>query len=392
MRKLSVLVIHNQYQQPGGEDAVVRAEAGMLRRAGHHVMEFTRRNAVIAQYKPWQKASLCVSTTWNQNAYAEIRKVIAEERPDVAHCHNLLPLVSPAAYYACKSEGVRVVQTLHNYRLLCPSGALYAGGRICDDCTRSLASGIKRGCYRDSRLQTATLAMMLGAHRLLGTWRRTVDAYVALNQFARDYFVAAGLPAEKIHVKPNFLLDDPAPRCGTADYALFVGRLAAEKGVLEMLSAWQQLPHIPLFVAGDGPMRERVQHLLRQPSTAHIKLLGQVSADDVTAQMKNARFLVFPSRWYEPFPMTLLQAAACGLPAVAACIGGVPEVVVEGKTGLLFDPHNLEGLVAKADWAWCHPVEMAAMGSAARRLYQQKYTAESNYELLMNVYQAALSN
>ncbi len=392
MRKLKVLVIHNQYQQPGGEDVVVRAEVGLLRRAGHHVVEFMRNNASIAEFNPLQKAWLLASTTWNRRAYSQIQQVIAQERPDIAHCHNLLPLVSPAAYYACKSAGVPVVQTLHNYRLRCPTGTLYAGGQICDDCAHGLARGVARGCYRESHLQTATVAMMLGTHRLLGTWERSVDAYVALNRFARDYFVSAGLPAAKVHVKPNFLLDDPTPRTCAGDYALFVGRLAPEKGVLEMLEAWLRLPHIPLVVVGDGPLRDEAWRKAGESGSAHIKLLGQLSADDTQERMKRARFLVFPSRWYEPFPMTLLEAAACGVPAVAAGIGGVPELVVDGQSGLLFDPQDFAGLAEKADWAWTHPAEMAAMGSAARSLYQEKYTAEKNYELLMGIYQSALLN
>ena len=300
--------------------------------------------------------------------------------------------MSPAAYYACKSAGVPVVQTLHNYRLGCPTGTLYADGQICDDCARGLTYGVARGCYRQSRLQTATVAMMLGTHRLLGTWERSVDAYVALNRFARDYFVAGGLPEGKVHVKPNFLLDDPVPRGGAGDYALFVGRLAPEKGVLEMLEAWQRLPHVPLVVVGDGPLRDDAARRVEESGSAHVTLLGRLCADDTLVRMKRARFLVFPSRWYEPFPMTLLEAAACGLPAVAAGIGGVPELVLEGQSGLLFDPQNLAGLAEKADWAWTHPAEMAAMGLAARSLYQEKYTADKNYELLLSIYQAALSN
>ena len=182
--------------------------------------------------------------------------------------------------------------------------------------------------------------MMLGIHRLLGTWTRKVDAYVALSQFARDCFVAGGLPAEKVHVKPNFLPESPVSRARPGDYALFVGRLSPEKGVLEMLQAWHHLSHIPLVVVGDGPLYDPASRLVRQSGSTHIKLLGQLNADDTQAQMKSARFLVFPSRWYEPFGMTLLEAAACGVPAVASRIGGVPELVVEGETGLLFDPQQ----------------------------------------------------
>ena len=390
MRKLSVLVIHNQYQQHSGEDVVVTAEMEMLRQAGHRVVPFIRSNAAIAGFSPLQNVSLAVNATWNRKADAQMRELIARERPDIAHCHNLVPLISPAAYSACKTAGLPVVQTLHNYRLLCPSATLYSGERICEDCTRSLLHGVARGCYRESRLQTATLGAMLGTHRLLGTWSRSVDAYVALSHFTRDYFVAAGLPADKLHVKPNFLLHAPAPCAGLGEYALFVGRLVSEKGVLEMLQAWQRLSHIPLMVVGDGPLRDQTSRMMSGSISTHVRLLGQLSADDARAWMKNARFLVFPSRWYEPFGMTLLEAAACGVPAVAARIGGVPELVIEGQTGLLFDPQNSDELAAKANWAWNHPAEMAAMGSTARQLYQQKYSAERNYERLMDIYQAVL--
>ncbi len=170
MRKLSVLVIHNQYQQPGGEDVVVQAEVELLRRAGIAFLQFTQNNATLANCTPLEKAALFVTTTWNRKAYSTIRDLIAKERPDVVHCHNLLPQVSPAAYYACQSTGVPVVQTLHNYRLFCPAGTFFHNGRICDDCTRSLAYAVKQGCYRSSRLQTATVAMMLAFHRLRETW------------------------------------------------------------------------------------------------------------------------------------------------------------------------------------------------------------------------------
>jgi len=392
VRKLSVLVIHNQYQQPGGEDAVVRAEIEMLQRAGHRVVPFVRSNTAIAEYNLTQKAALFVNTTWNRSTHAHLRKLIAKERPDVVHCHNLMPLMSPSVYEACKSADVPVVQTLHNYRLLCPAATLYRSGQACDNCLRGLCSAVMRGCYRNSHLQTAAVAVMLGTHRRLGTWECSVDAYVALSQFAHDRFLAGGLPAGKVHVKPNFLSDNPMPRESPGDYGLFVGRLSPEKGVLEMLQVWLQLAHIPLVVVGGGPLFEQAARLVCRSGCTHIKLLGQLNGSDTRAQMQHARFLVFPSRWYEPFGMALIEAAACGVPALAANIGGVPELVGDGQTGLLFDPDNPDELAEKANWAWAHPVEMSAMGSAARQRYRERYTPEKNYELLMNIYQAALSN
>jgi glycosyltransferase involved in cell wall biosynthesis len=389
MQSLSVLVIHNRYQQPGGEDAVVRAEVDLLRSAGNRVVVYTRNNCDIAGYGPLQKASLLASTTWNRRTYIDICALIREHRPDIAHCHNFLPLVSPSAYYACKSAGVPVVQTLHNYRLLCPAGTLFANGRRCESCLRGTASAVRRGCYRDSRLQTAAVSLMLGAHRLRGTWNRSVDAYIAPSAFCRDYFVAAGLPEEQVHLKRNFLAHDPGQRTDHADYALFVGRLSPEKGVLEMIEAWRQLPEVKLLVAGDGPLYYEARGTARR-TNGHVEILGQLTPDETLACIRGARFLVFPSRWYEPFGMGLLEAAACGVPAIASRIGAIPELVADHHTGLLFDPDNFGELVERVRWAWTHPADMDKMGSAARQFYLQNFTTEQNYEALMGIYRTML--
>ena len=392
MQSPSVLVIHNQYQQFGGEDAVVRAEVDLLRRTGHRVVQYVRDNAALANWPPLRKAPLFFSTTWDRSAYAEIRALIEKERPDIAHCHNLLPLVSPAAYYACKSAGVPVVQTLHNYRLFCPAGTCFHQTAVCTKCTRSLTSSVRQACYRGSRPQTAALALMLTAHRWCGTWNHAVDAYLTPSSFCREYFIAAGLPEAKVHLKHNFLERDPGQRTNRGDYTLFAGRLSPEKGVLEMLDAWQRLPHVPLLVAGDGPLYDEARGLVKRSAGGHIKLLGQLDPQQTIAYMKGARFLIFPSRWYEPFGLALIEAAACGVPAIASRIGAIPELVIDNQTGMLFDPDDFGELIDKVQWAWTHPVELDAMGSAARRLYEREFTAEKNYQALMNVYHKVACN
>jgi len=392
MRNLSVLVIHNRYQQAGGEDAVVRAEVELLRTAGHRVLQYVRDNSVIANYPPLRKAALFLSTTWDRHAYAAIRALLQKERPDIAHCHNLLPLVSPAAYYACKSAGVPVVQTLHNYRLFCSAGTRFLQGRVCEKCNRAVGRAVRRGCYRNSQLQTAAVALMLRAHRWCGTWSHAVDAYLAPSRFCRDYFVCAGLPQAKVHLKPNFLARDPGRQTGRGQYALFAGRLSPEKGVLEMIEVWRRLPHIPLVIAGDGPLYNDARCLVERSASRHIKLLGHLDPQQALAQMKGARFLLFPSLWYEPFGMGLIEAAACGVPSIASRIGAIPEIVVENQTGLPFDPQNFNQLADKAEWAWNHAEEMDTMGSAARQLYERNFTAERNYEALMSVYRTVVRN
>ncbi len=391
MQTPGVLVIHNRYQQSGGEDAVVRAEIDLLRSRGHRVVTYIRDNAEIANYSAVRKASLFVSTTWNGETYNQIRELIRTERPHIAHCHNFLPLVSPAAYYACQSAGIPVVQTLHNYRLFCPAGTLFSDGEICQRCRRSLLAGVRRRCYRGSCLQTAAVSLMLTTHRMQATWARCVHAYLTPSRFCRDYFVAAGLPGARVHLQPNFLAHDPGQRSGRGEFALFLGRLSAEKGVLELVEAWQHLPEIPLLIAGEGPLHHQVQAAAHGGGTK-IQMLGNVSPQEVLARINGARFLVFPSRWYEPFGMALLEAAACGVPAIASRIGAIPELVSHRRTGLLFDPDDFSQLVQQVRWAWQHPEEMEEYGRAARQMYLRHFTAARNYELLMQIYQQLLRN
>jgi len=379
MSNPSVLVIHNRYQQPGGEDAVVRAEVADLCRRRHRVIQYTRDNAEIADYGRLRKGSLPLSAVWNPRTHTELRSLIRRERPDVAHIHNFFPLVSLAAHHACKSLGVPVMQTLHNYRLLCPAATLYAHGYRCADSLHKGAPCVRRGCYRNSKSQTAAVCGMLAAHRLAGSWHRCVDAYFVPSNFCRERFAAAGLPANKLAVKPNFLPEDPGPRTSRGDYALFVGRLSPEKGVLEMVRAWAQLTEIPLLIAGGGPLRPQLQQAIAV-TKGRVELLGQQTPTEIVGRLKAARFLVFPSRWYEPFGMALLEAAACGLPAIASRIGAVPELVADCETGLLFDPDNFDGMVRHARWAWSHAAEMEQMGRAARRLYLQNFTPDQSYD------------
>lgn len=390
MSKISLLIVHNQYRQPGGEDAVVCAEVAELRRRGHRVIEYTRENSDIERYAWLHRTTLGLSATWNPQTYADLRRLIRQKRPDILHIHNFFPLVSPAAHYAAKSYGVPVVQTLHNYRLSCPAATLFARGERCRRCARNRVAGILRGCYRNSRAQTGAVSLMLGSHRLAGTWDRCVDAFLVPSRFCRDYFVASGLPPHKLHVKPNFLAGDPGQRTAHSDYALFVGRLSPEKGVMEMADAWQRIPAAPLLIAGDGPLRGRLERSAVCMS-GRVQLLGHLAADETVAAIKAARFLVFPSRWYEPFGMALLESAACGVPVIASRIGAIPELVVHHKTGLLFDPDNVDELVEQIRWAWSHPGEMEQMGDAARQLWLESFTADKSYEVLMRVCQAVLN-
>jgi glycosyltransferase involved in cell wall biosynthesis len=389
---VNVLVVHNHYQHAGGEDEVFRAETALLRRAGHDVTEYTRTNDEITLNGVISRAQLAVGTVWSRREADAIRRSIRRVRPDVVHFHNTFPLISPAAYHACVAEGVPAVQTLHNYRLTCPAATHFRAGTVCTACADDgLRHSIRHGCYRGSRAASTAVATMLTLHRALGTWRNAVDAYVVLSAFARDRFVASGLPSTKLFVKPNFLDPDPGEREQPGSGGLFVGRLWPEKGARTMVRAWRALaPLSSLTVIGDGPERQGLT--IEASGLPSVQFVGRQSRANTLTAMKSARYLVFPSEWYEGLPMTIVEAFACGVPVIASRLGTMAEVVTDGETGLLFNPGDAPDLAAKLRWADGHPEAMQRMGRAARAQYEQKYTASANLEQMLRIYEAAIVN
>jgi glycosyltransferase involved in cell wall biosynthesis len=318
---------------------------------------------------------------------------VSESKPDIAHFHNTFPLISPSVYYACAEAGVPVVQTLHNYRLLCPAATLMRKGRVCESCLgRPLPwPGVLRRCYRQSTAQSAALAAMLAAHRAMRTWNKKVDIYIALSEFAKLKFVQGRFPRDRIVVKPNFVHPDPRQKTSAGEYALFVGRLCEEKGVRILINAWRELAtNVPLCVVGDGRLREEMEAQIKKFGLSQITMLGEVPPDRVVHWMHGARFLVSPSLWYEGFPVTVAEAYACGLPVIASELGSLAEIVVPGRTGLHFKPGDAAELARAVDWAWSHNDHVQRMGRQARIEFERKYTAERNYRNLMRIYDQLL--
>jgi glycosyltransferase involved in cell wall biosynthesis len=387
-RVLRILLVHNRYQQPGGEDAVFRSEGALLRSQGHEVVEFVENNAWLNRVNPLEAA---VNTIWSCKTWRRIRALMQESKSDVAHFHNTFPIVSPAAYYACEEAGVPVVQTLHNYRLLCPNAVFFRYGYVCEDCLGKLVPwpGVLHRCYRGSRAATGAVATMLVVHRLLRTWQQKVDVFIALTEFARQKFIQGGLPADRIVVKPNFVHPDPGLGTHEGGYALFAGRLSPEKGVRTLLAAWERLGvGIPLKIVGDGPLARQVAETANR--NPRVEWLGSQPLERVYSLMGGAAVILVPSLWYEGFPRVIVEAYAKGTPVIASDLGALAELVEDGRTGLRFRPGNPEDLAAKVEWAWTHPRQLAEMGQEARREYELKYTAERNYEQLMEIYRLAI--
>lgn len=379
---IRVLVVHNAYQHKGGEDTVVEAEVTLLRSKGHEVELFVRHNDAIVNMP---RVAVVAQTVWSRPASNDFDQVVKDFKPDVVHVHNTFPLISPAIYWVAKRHRIPVVQTLHNFRLMCPQAMFLRNNQVCEDCLGTLPwRGALRGCYRNSKLQSTVLAGMLTIHRALGTWRNKVTRYIALNDFCRRKFIEGGLPAKRLVVKPNFV-DFPSPPASQRQGFLFVGRLSVEKGIQVLVDASLKLQNLDLRVAGTGPE----DHLLAR--SPQLKPLGALSGDQVREQMSQSQALVIPSIWYENFPRTIVEAFGCGLPVIASRIGALADIVQDGGTGLLFNPGDAEDLAAKIQWARDNPEQMAIMGLNARALYESQFTADINYQQLVAIYTDAIN-
>ncbi len=386
---MKILMVHNRYRVRGGEDESGDAEVALLRQRGHQVDLWELTNDDI---RSGELLRTGFETVWSRRSYSQVYEQLKQGAHDLLHVQNFFPQASPAVHYAAKAAGKPIVQSLRNYRLLCLNGFLFRDGHVCEDCLHTAVPwpGVVHACYRGSTMGSAAVASMLTVHRALHTWQRKVDVFIALAESFRGKLVHGGVPPDRIRVKPNFVLSDPGIGQHRGGFALFVGRLSPEKGVLSMIKAWNMLADIPLKIIGDGPLEEQVREAAS--GNANIQLLGRMPHDAALALMKDASMLIFPSEWYEGFGRSVIEAFATGLPVVTSNIGSPAELVGDGLTGLHFSAGDPADLAQKVRWACSHPGDLALMGRKARDEYELKYTAEVNYQMLMQIYQAAIEH
>jgi glycosyltransferase involved in cell wall biosynthesis len=383
---MRVLICHNFYQQGGGEDQVFAAEAELLRAHGHDVDTFSIRND---QIETMGKLKLAAATIWNSDSAGIIRDRVKDFEPQVVHFHNTFPLLSPAVYSAARDAGAAVVQTLHNYRLLCVAATLFRNGAPCEKCVgHTPLAGVLHSCYRGSKAASAVAAATLAAHRALGTYARHIDAFIPLTTFARNKFMQAGFDASRLHLKPNFIDPDPGPGQGAGNYALFVGRLCEEKGIRPLLAAWKIIGgKLPLKIIGDGPLADEVR---REAATnPSIEWLGKQTLATVIHHMGDAAVLVFPSLWYEGFPRTIVESYARGTPVAASDLGSMIELIEDNKTGIRFKPGDPENMAQKIQHLIANSA-LAEMRTAAREKFLTSYTATQNHTILIDIYHQAI--
>jgi len=390
---LKILLVHNYYQHRGGEDVVFELERDLLRREGHRVAEYCRSNDELHQLTLAGKIVAAKATVWARDSNRDLRAMLRQEKYDVVHVHNTFVQISPSIYWACHEADIPVVQTLHNYRLFCPSTNFVRDSHVCRECMEhGVWRGVRHACFHNSRTATASVALMLLVHRWFKTWTTCVDRYIALSNFARDQFVEAGLPPEKIHIKPNFVYPDPG--CGNEkqDFAVYLGRLSEEKGLKTLLSALKLLNgRVPLVLIGDGPLRASLEAQAASDQLSSVHFRGRLEHKEALDLVRRSRFLVLPSQCYETFGLSIAEAYACGVPVIASDLGSLAEIVDDGCTGLRFRPGDAADLAQKIAWAWDHAEAMATMGRAGRAKFESHYTSATNYAMLMDIYRTAIA-
>ena len=386
---MRVLIVHNRYQQRGGEDAVVASEGKLLAAHGLDVETLEESNDAIQGLKGKIDASASV-LFGAQNSTARVRAKLAQFRPDVVHVHNWFPTVSPSIFWYCKRAGIPVVNTLHNYRLLCVNATLFRDGRVCEDCvgSRFRAAGVIHKCYRDSRVGSAVATAGMLAHWSAGTWHRAVNRFIALSAFAKDKLVEGGLPAAKIVVKPNFVDPDPGAGRGDGGYFLFVGRLTEEKGIRILLECWKNGPDLPpLKIVGGGPLEEEVRAL--SAKLPNVEWIGNRSSEEVVQMMGAAKAILCPSLWYEGMPRVVIESLAVGTPVIASRLGTYPEMIVDGVNGVLFEPSDSASLLDRLRRLETANALMG-MRTGARASFESEYSGPRNLNLLLGIYQQVM--
>ncbi|HJW57790.1 MAG TPA: glycosyltransferase family 4 protein [Burkholderiaceae bacterium] len=380
---MRILVAHNAYQFSGGEDAVVDAEIALLRGYGHDVEVYRRHNNEL---KNMSRIQAAVSAIWSRRSTIEMERIINVFKPNVIHAHNIFPLISPSIFWLSARKNIPILQTLHNFRLLCPQATFLRNGHVCEDCLGKMPwRAIPRKCYRNSVLQSGLAVGVTGLHRILGTYHHRTTHYIVPSVFCRDKFVAAGLPAQYFSIKPNFAASPKEPIWTTRKGGVFIGRLSPEKGLNVLFAALKKSNSFHIQIAGSGPLENSVINTFGK------NYLGHLSHEQIMALLQGAQFLLAPSISYETFGLALIEAFACGTPVIASRHGAFADLVTDGVTGLLFNPGDAHDLAEKIAWAESHPDKMLEMGQSARIDYEAKYTPQHNYKLLIRIYENAIN-
>lgn len=390
-KKLRILQVHNAYQIPGGEDVVVANEKKLLEMNGNEVFSYSRNNDELKTMNAFQKLLIPFTAVYSFKTYREVKKLIRENKIDIVHVHNTLMVVSPSVFYAAFHCHVPVVQTLHNFRMLCPAGSYFRGDRICEECSeKGLQCSLKYGCYRGSKAQTFVSAAILKIHRMLGTYRKV--NFICLTEFNREKLSRLNeggkqiVDMKKVYIKPNFTFQEgisgEVQKAG--DYFLVVGRVEALKGIDVVVKAFEKIPDQKLIVAGDGPMMAEMKAYIKDHNMSNVKFAGYLDKAKVQEKYRGAKAVIMASQCYEAFAMTIAEAYSNAVPVIAGNVGNLANMVEEGVTGIKFLYDSPDDLAAKI--LKYNTMDIAKMKQNAKTFYEKRLKPEDNYRILEEIY------
>jgi len=392
---MKLLIIHNDYLVPGGERFAVQAEVDLLRSKGHELIFYSRSNEETLDYDLLSKILLFPRVAFSLDTYNDTRSLINNYQPDVAHIHNVFPLISPSVYYALHHERIPIVQTIHNFRFMCPNGLFFTAGSVCERCKfGNTLHAIQWKCYRNSYFLSGLYAALIGGHRLINTFR-LIDIFIVLSHFSKNKLVDSGIAStENIHVLGNYLRtpsDDQHLSAIKQTYFVFMGRLSIEKGLKTLLDAMQKLPQEKLYVLGEGPEKEDLLAYAAGLGLKNVEFLGFVTGEKKDSMLKNASALILPSSCYENFPLSVLESYSVGTPVIASNLGSIPELVIDGESGLLFTPGDSNELYEKMHQLLTNPSESLRLGNNAFHQMVNYYSPDIHYQKLLNIYEQCIT-
>jgi len=394
---MRILLVHNRYRSgtPSGENRVVDQEGEALAALGHEVMRFGRSSDEISQWSLAKKASLPVRAIWSRETYHDLRAVLSEHHPEVVHVHNTFPLLSDAVLHACRDARVPVVATMHNYRLACSNGTFFRNGTVCHDCTRGLpVRAVVHGCYRGSHAATVPVVLARSLHQQ--AWRSLVSAYIFISASQRDLHRTVGLAPDRVFVRYNLIPRQGRPRTERTPTVVYAGRLHEVKGLRLLMDGWDRycresgMPGLNLVIVGGGPLEDEVAAWAStRPS---VEMTGTVSRDRCAELISQARAILLPAAWEEPFGLVAVEAMAAGVPPVAAAHGSLTELITPGVDGILFNPGDPAALALAIADVERNPEQYKAYGDQARKTYEQRFDPQQSVEELLEIYRFAITH
>lgn len=383
MKKQRVLMAHNYYKIPGGEDTVFENEVNMLEKNGHKVIRYIRHNNEI-KGGIFNKLKLGIDTIFSFRTYREVKKLIEENNIDIVHVHNTLPLISPSIYYAARTKKIPVLQTLHNFRLLCPGATFSRNGKVCEACVnKGLKEALKYKCYRNSIIETTLMYIMMKFHRIIDTYNKI--NYITLTEFNKEKILNL-VKDDRVYIKPNFIETKEKIERKLEDYFVYIGRLDEIKGINFLVETWKEIDkNIYLYVIGDGPERENIELFIKENKLSNIKILGFMERTNAFDIISKSRAIVVPSKWYEGFPMTIVESFALGVPVIGRSLGNIGEIINNGYNGLLFDDKNLS-LRYNIEKLFNDKNLNIELGNNAYSTFYKYYTDKENYKIMQTIY------